>query len=59
VVFPRGRLALRKWGSGRNKKSYQQRGFIVGNMTVYFIVVDDIPAVIITALIQYVLDDYE
>jgi len=28
-------------------------------MTVYFIVVDDIPAVIITALIQYVLDDYE
>jgi hypothetical protein len=60
VISPRGRLSLRQWGSGNNKKSYEQRGFIVAGTTVYFIVVDDIPAVIITALIPYLTDrDYE
>jgi hypothetical protein len=55
VIHPRADLALRQWGSGRNKKSYEQRGFIIGGTTAYFIVVDN--TVIITAVIQFLIPD--
>jgi hypothetical protein len=51
IVHPRGRLAQRAWGTGSNKKDYEQRGFVVSpDTTAYFIVVADIETVVITAL---------
>jgi hypothetical protein len=56
VVQPRGALALRRWGTGRNKKSYEQRGFVVTpDTTAFFIVVDDSAAVVITALTPFLV----
>jgi hypothetical protein len=51
IVRPRGKLAQRAWGTGGNKKNYEQRAFVVSPGTAaFFIVVDDIGTVVITAL---------
>lgn len=56
VVRPRGKLAERRWGQGMNKKSYEQRGFVVtSDVTAFFIVLDDISTVVITALYQFLV----
>jgi hypothetical protein len=54
VVHPRAELAMRRWG----QKAYQQRGFIVADTTAFFIVVDDMGAVIITAIRPFFTDPY-
>jgi hypothetical protein len=56
VVRPRADLAIRQWGSGGARKSYEQRGFVVADTTAFFIVVADIGAVIITALMKFLTD---
>lgn len=56
VVRPRAKLAARVWGSGGDKRTYEQRGFVVADTAAFFIVVDDIGAVIITALMQFLTD---
>ncbi len=39
-----------------NKKSYEQRGFVVtSDVTAFFIVLDDISTVVITALYQFLV----
>jgi hypothetical protein len=51
MVRPRGKLAQRAWGTGGNKKNYEQRAFVVSpDTTAFFIVVDEIGTVVITAL---------
>jgi hypothetical protein len=54
MVRPRGGLSQRAWGTGNNKKNYQQRGFVVSpDTTAFFIVVDDKAMVVITALTAF------
>jgi hypothetical protein len=55
VVRPRGPAAVRLWGNGAAKKSYQQRIFLASPVSsTSFIVVDEIGTVIITAVISVV-----
>jgi len=57
MVRPRGKLGQRAWGTGGNKKNYEQRGFVVSpDTTAFFIVVDDIETVVITALRSFGVD---
>jgi hypothetical protein len=54
VVHPHAEIATRRWGG----KVYEQRGFVVADVTAFFIVVDDLARVIITAIRPFLISPY-